>query len=289
MRHMKALSADREVPQFQNELGDLFHLPIREKYIKEHVEDTTVHYGLRMLRRIASVNHGYIVGKTPDLKSTTLLYYNGNVNESVPKDDKKPSYCTSWEILIPVDYQWEREDFADLGCTQRNCFGSQVERPRTQLRMLYANQIFHMVQAADKREDVKAAGRVLAPLISDLDNIDDSVSLFRLDAVSIYEIEIFSKALFGEIAKSRYKSIDTPPALRLAILFNNKIDFCEFLRFFAVFYPNGLQADMEAVQIALCCLTEDDRFDVMTVLAGKTSGRLINVHELSHTITQTAR
>ena len=270
MRHMKALSADREVPQFQNELGDLFHLPIREKYIKEHVEDTTVHYGLRMLRRIASVNHGYIVGKTPDLKSTTLLYYNGNVNESVPKDDKKPSYCTSWEILIPVDYQWEREDFADLGCTQRNCFGSQVERPRTQLRMLYANQIFHMVQAADKREDVKAAGRVLAPLISDLDNIDDSVSLFRLDAVSIYEIEIFSKALFGEIAKSRYKSIDTPPALRLAILFNNKIDFCEFLRFFAVFYPNGLQADMEAVQIALCCLTEDDRFDVMTVLAGKT-------------------
>lgn len=27
---------------------------------------------------------------------------------------------------------------------------------------------------------------------------------------------------------------------------------------------------MEAVQIALCCLTEDDRFDVMTVLAGKT-------------------
>lgn len=270
MRHMKALSADREVPQFQNELGDLFHLPIREKYIKEHVEDTTVHYGLRMLRRIASVNHGYIVGKTPDLKSTTLLYYNGNVNESVPKDDKKPSYCTSWEILIPVDYQWEREDFADLGCTQRNCFGSQVERPRTQLRMLYANQIFHMVQAADKREDVKAAGRVLAPLISDLDNIDDSVSLFRLDAVSIYEIEIFSKALFGEIAKSRYKSIDTPPALRLAILFNNKIDFCEFLRFFAVFYPNGLQADMEAVQIALCCLTEDDRFDVMAVLAGKT-------------------
>ena len=270
MRHMKALSADREVPQFQNELGDLFHLPIREKYIKEHVEDTTVHYGLRMLRRIASVNHGYIVGKTPGLKSTTLLYYNGNVNESVPKDDKKPSYCTSWEILIPVDYQWESEDFADLGCTQRNCFGSQVERPRTQLRMLYANQIFHMVQAADKREDVKAAGRVLAPLISDLDNIDDSVSLFRLDAVSIYEIEIFSKALFGEIAKARYKSIDTPPALRLAILFNNKIDVCEFLRFYAVFYPNGLQADMEAVQIALCCLTEDDRFDVMAVLAGKT-------------------
>lgn len=270
MRHMKALSADREVPQFQNELGDLFHLPIREKYIKEHVEDTTVHYGLRMLRRIASVNHGYIVGKTPGLKSTTLLYYNGNVNESVPKDDKKPSYCTSWEILIPVDYQWESEDFADLGCTQRNCFGSQLERPRTQLRMLYANQIFHMVQAADKREDVKAAGRVLAPLISDLDNIDDSVSLFRLDAVSIYEIEIFSKALFGEIAKARYKSIDTPPALRLAILFNNKIDVCEFLRFYAVFYPNGLQADMEAVQIALCCLTEDDRFDVMAVLAGKT-------------------
>lgn len=270
MRHMEALSAENEVPQFQNELGELFHLPIREKYIEEHVEDLTVHYGLRMLRRIVSVNHGYIVGKTPGLKSTTLLYYNGNVKEPVPKDDKKPSYCTSWEILIPVDYQWEREDFADLGCTQRNCFGSQVERPRTQLRMLYANQIFHMVQAADKREDVKAAGRVLAPLISDLDNIDDTVSLFRLDAVSIYEIEIFSKALFGEIAKARYKPIDTPPALRLAILFNNKIDFCEFLRFFAVFYPNGIQADMEAVQIALCCLTDDDRFDVMTVLAGKT-------------------
>lgn len=270
MRHMEALSAENEVPQFQNELGELFHLPIREKYIEEHVEDLTVHYGLRMLRRIVSVNHGYIVGKTPGLKSTTLLYYNGNVKEPVPKDDKKPSYCTSWEILIPVDYQWEREDFADLGCTQRNCFGSQVERPRTQLRMLYANQIFHMVQAADKREDVKAAGRVLAPLISDLDNIDDTVSLFRLDAVSIYEIEIFSKALFGEIAKARYKPIDTPLALRLAILFNNKIDFCEFLRFFAVFYPNGIQADMEAVQIALCCLTDDDRFDVMTVLAGKT-------------------
>lgn len=270
MRHMEALSAENEVPQFQNELGELFHLPIREKYIEEHVEDLTVHYGLRMLRRIVSANHGYIVGKTPGLKSTTLLYYNGNVKEPVPKDDKKPSYCTSWEILIPVDYQWEREDFADLGCTQRNCFGSQVERPRTQLRMLYANQIFHMVRAADKREDVKAAGRVLAPLISDLDNIDDTVSLFRLDAVSIYEIEIFSKALFGEIAKARYKPIDTPPALRLAILFNNKIDFCEFLRFFAVFYPNGIQADMEAVQIALCCLTDDDRFDVMTVLAGKT-------------------
>lgn len=270
MKHMKALSAENEVPQFLNELGELFHLPIREKYIEEHVEDLTVHYGLRMLRRIVSVNHGYIVGKTPGLKSTTLLYYDGNVNESIPKGDKKPSYCTSWEFLIPVDYQWERVDLGDLDCTQQNCFGSQVESPRTHLRVLYASQIFHRDQSTDKREDVKATGRVLAPLISDLDNTDDSVSLFRLDAVSIYEIEIFSKALFGEIAKARYKSKDTPPALRLAILFSNKIDFCEFLRFFAVFYPNGIQADMETVQIALCCLTEDNRFDVMTVLAGKT-------------------
>ena len=45
MSHMEALSADREIPQFENELGDLFHLPIREKLIEEHVEDITVHYG----------------------------------------------------------------------------------------------------------------------------------------------------------------------------------------------------------------------------------------------------
>lgn len=261
--------------QFKEEvqtLEQLFEIPVREYSLEDHVADITVHYGLRLLRKIISINGGYLLGRTPDRSGKIQRYYDGNlVPESEQPKSEDGSFMTEWNTIIPIAYKWSEFATDSEVVNGQNCFGSKIEQPRKLLHYLNYEDIFQGISNQPKAENIKLLRGNLHVCMSKLDKkeLEDSVILLQSDSSVVYNLEIFSKALFAEIAEISNRE-DSPVALRIAVIFAHMDAIFEFIRLFSVFYPNGEQLDMKNVQIALCTKNSlyGDIYDVVVMLAG---------------------
>lgn len=253
------------------ELNELFKIPVRQYPLEAHVDDITVHYGLRLLRKIVSINDGYLVGKTPDGNGKTQCYFDGNSVQELEKHVPDDSFVTEWRAIIPIEYKWSEFTIDSGAVNGQNCFGSKIEQPRKWLRFLGHEELFQGIAKHTKDKDIEVLYGNLDGSMSALNKneLDNSVILIGADSNDIYSLEVFSKALFAEIAKISRRKGD-PILLRIAIIFKHLDAIYEFVRLFSVFYLNGIQPDMENVQIALCTKNSSygDAYDVVVMLAG---------------------
>ena len=242
----------REFREFSGSLHDLFHLRVRDQSLEDHLQDVTVHYGLRLLRRIVSVNNGYLMGWTPDGVGRTLRYNNENLLSAC--DDgavAENSYITEWNVIIPISYRWPSQDIERTGGRDLGYLGAKVPAPRDTLVYMDYASIFQGVSAEDKREGIAAVQSRLEEILSRKKTaLEQAVILLNLDLLQEQEVELLAKALFRQISLVNYGGKKTP--LRIALLFRGLDMLHEFIRWYAVFYINGKQPDMESVQIALC-------------------------------------
>ena len=262
-----------------NELEDLFNIPVRENPLKVHVADVTVHYGLRLLRKMVSINDGYLVGKTPNDSGETQCYFDGNPVKESMKHVHSDSFVTEWKAIIPIEYKWPELTMNSEMVNEQNCFGRKIEQPRKKLRFLSREELFKGLSDYAKDEDIAALRGNLKGCMSALkkNELENSVILIGADKNNIYSLEIFSKALFAEIAEINGQK-DSAISLRIAIIFEHLDAIYEFVRLFSVFYPNGIQPDMKNVQIALCTKNSmcGDVYDAVVMLAGS---HLSNTYE----------
>lgn len=253
-------------------IEDLFNITIRREPLEDHVEDITTHYGLRLLRKIISVNGGYLVGRTPDGDKKTQNYFDGNKIPEQMKNASGDSFVTEWRAILPIEYKWPEFATASDVIDGKKCFGDRVERPRSQLYFFNRDKLIRGCARSSKIENIKVLYKNLQKCIAGLDkkDLEDAVILLQADSSTIANLELFSKALFAQIAEINFKRED-PVALRIAILFEHKDAIFEFIRLFSVFYPDGIQSDMENVQIALCEKNKlyGDTYDVTVMLVGK--------------------
>lgn len=247
-----AKKTGREFRKFSRSMYDLFHLCIRDKSLEDHLQDITVHYGLRLLRRIVSVNNGYLMGWTPDGAGRTLRYNNENPpsagdDEAVAED----SYITEWNVIIPISNRWPSQNIVRADGRNPDYPGAKVPAPRdTLVHMDYAS-IFQGVGAENKQEGIATVQTRLEDILSRKNTaLEQAVILLDLDRLQEQEVELLAKALFRQIALINYGGQKTP--LRVALLFPGPDMLHEFIRWYSVFYINGKQPDMEGVQIALC-------------------------------------
>lgn len=254
-----------------NELEDLFNIPVRDNPLKAHVADVTVHYGLRLLRKMVSINDGYLVGKTPNDRGKTQCYFDGNSDHESLKQVSSDSFVTEWKAIIPIAYKWSECTMDGEMVNGQNCFGSKIEQSRKRLRFLGREELFQGLPKHAKDKDIEALRGNLKGCMSDLNenDLENSVVLIGADNNNVYSLEIFSKALFAEIAEINGRE-NSPVSLRIAIIFAHLDAIYEFVRLFSVFYPNGIQPDMKNVQIALCTKNSlyGDVYDVVIMLAG---------------------
>lgn len=230
-------------------LEELFHISVRDDTLENHLDDIIVHYGLRLLRHIVSVNKGYLVGVSPK-KEKTLHYYNEN---RISNDIEGKSYVTEWTAILPINYEWINKSTDSALLNGENCFGTKIEAPRETLYFVSRDKLYQNIKFKSKVEDVERVFTNLKNTI-DMENLnkhilDNSVLLIQADIQYAYDLEVFSKALFSLIA---YNHMKFEGKMRIAILFENDNLVHEFIRLFSVFYIDGKQSDMQDVQIALC-------------------------------------
>ncbi len=264
----KELSAHR---QYAGQLHDLFHLPPREAPLDSHLEDVTVHYGLRLLQRIVSVNDGYLMGRTPDGSGRTLVYNNEN-KLSFDGDEYEPadSYVTEWNALIPISDAWPAlPDTTGDGPNQLSYFGPKVLPPRKRLIFVDYKTLFDEVAFSSKIDDIiKIQKRLNDQLRSSCaGSLSDAVILLNLRHLRSHGVELLAKALFRQIAYVQLTEKNIP--LRIALLFPDMDTLHEFIRWYSVFYIDGVQPDMTNVQIALCSEWRAGIPCTQTILSGR--------------------
>lgn len=264
----KTTRNERELRTKISTVDALFDLEIREQDLEKHLEDITVHYGLRLLRKIISVNGGYLLGRTPNGANNTQYYLNGNFAPKSDKKEKSNSYVTDWSAILPITYYWPEPRSSEGVVNGQNCFGAQIERPRKDLFCIQKEHIFRGLTCNSKIESILQLNNNLTPCLSgqSKQELEDSVICLNLENCSYYELEVFAKALFSQIASIRRRE-EAPAALRVALLFDNFEAIHEFIRLFSIFYWHGVQSDMEGTQIALC-IRRDSYADVAVMLAG---------------------
>ncbi len=246
--------------------------------IDEHIENVTIHYGLRLLQRIINVNYGYLICWTPSQREDNLCYYNG-------KDGKEPAgRMTEWTALLPISYHWQpmRDDLPKKFETV-NCFELQIPPPR---RTVYYLNCGRLLQPLDwELNKTDAIWRLEGQLYEQLPwqqerELSSAIFLLHIDSPQLYQLELFAKALFACISRTAANSKSRkrdPAAVRIAVLLPTVDTLHELLRLFSTFYPEGSQADMENVQIAFCSRNRaGGPFRVNFILAGN---RLSNAFE----------
>lgn len=281
---------ETKVRQRVSSVDDLFNIKIREDTLEKHIEDIIIHYGLRLLQNIISLNNGYLLGRTPNGTGETQFYFNGNFVPDEKRQEKRSSYVTDWSAILPITDLWP-ENKADEGAVNgQNCFGTEIERPRQNLYYTTHTQIFHGIAYKVKREDILQISSNLSAYLSRLEAhaLMDSVILLDVGKCTPYQLEVFAKALFSQIATIHREQRESA-ALRIALLLNGKELIHEFIRLFSAFYQKGIQPDMEGVQIALC-KKRDEYADVSVMLAGDClknvyySARLFAYHHSEDTL-----
>lgn len=263
----KDLSEHRK---YAGQLHDLFHIQAREAPLNSHLEDVTVHYGLRLLQRIVSINNGYLMGRTPDGNGRTLAYNNGNML-SFDGDEYEPvdSYVTEWNAIIPISDSWPNlPNVTGEDPKQLSYFGPKVLPPRKRLIYIDYKTLFDEVAFSSKIDDIiKIQNRLNGYCRSRCaGGLADAVVLLNLKQLKSPGVELLAKALFRQIAY--VKSIEENIPLRIALLFPDMDTLHEFIRWYSVFYIDGEQKDMSNVQIALCSNGRADIPCTQTILSG---------------------
>lgn len=262
------------VPKSAGLIDDLLLIEPREAPIEDYIEDVTVHYGLRLLRRIISINDGYLMAQTPAKAGGSLNYYNG---APLPeRRSRDAAYLTEWMALLPITFQWSSMDNGtERYLDGHNLFEQEVSPPRKQI--IYAD-CDKLLDTLDRALDKQSAIDELREKISEYvpwnrnDRLSSTIVLLKLDSPQLYDLELLAKALFACIARANYesqKAARRPLSLRLAVLLSTAGTLHELLRFFSSFYIKGVQADMEDVQVAFCSRGRESNLPrVNFVLAG---------------------
>lgn len=238
--------------------------------IDEHIENVTVHYGLRLLQRIINVNSGYLINCTPSQRGDGLYYYNG-------KDEKGPAGpMTEWTALLPISYHWQpMRDNLPKKYETVNCFERQIPPPRRTVHYLNCGKL---LQPLDREPNKTGAIRTLERQLYERlpwrqeRELSSSILLLHIDSPQLYQLELFAKALFACISRtaaSGRQEKGGPAAVRIAVLLPTVDTLHELLRLFSAFYSGGRQEDMENVQIAFCARNgAGGPFRVNFILAG---------------------
>ncbi len=181
------------------------------------------------------------------------------------------SFVTEWTAILPISYQWSESTTDSNVIDGKNCFGDTVEQPRTKLYFFNYEKLFQRLDRKSKVENINVLRENLQRYMSGLqeEDLENSVILVEAESNILNNLELFSKALFAQIAEINY-SKEYPIALRIAILFEHIDALFEFIRLFAVFYDKDTQSVMKNVQIALCKknVFYGDIYDVAVMLAG---------------------
>lgn len=265
-------------------IDELIYLPPREKPLRAHIEDLTVHYGLRLLRKIVSVNHGYLTSWTPSVDSGTrgALYYLDGNPDALKYDQKHKGellpvrFYTEWNAIIPVEFQQAASHLdARISGGSRNIFGEQIPKNRTFVRSLDCDNLLSgLDETRKKKELVGGLSEQIDSLLGwrDKKELSNSIFAFHFRSPQLLHLELMAKALFASISKANWT--DRPgeprPGLRIALLLPTVEVLHEFLRLFSVFYIRGPQGDMEDVQVAFCLSSEQAGRHVSFLLAGDT-------------------
>ena len=269
-----AAAQAQEIRLYVTKLSHLLELPVRRGNLESHLEDLTIHYGLRLLRRIVAVNHGYLMGSSPCGKNTTLYYLNGNTEGNKGESEPKGSYVTEWKAILPITYQWNKVAENASVVNGQNCFGEKISPPRKTLYFISQSELLDNISARKKEDDISALREFLKDRLSALtaEEINLSVLLVQMEQITLYDLEVISKSLFAEIVRIIWKKENAEP--RIALVFSAPEAIHEFVRLFSVFYLKSEQPDMKRVQIALC--TGNTRYngiyDVEFMLAGSSLG-----------------
>lgn len=245
---LKQCCTQKHIRPFIHHIRDLFFLqPAPRKFLKEHIEDVVVHYGLRLLQQAVRANKGYLCGISPS-PSGTQYYWNGSDTDGYGEGDI--SLFTEWNAILPISYHREHTSVMRRnGLLGPAYFSQRIPQPPSQLIYFSPSSISHKVTGKTKLEQLLSINEKLIQCLPNLQH-DNCVVLMKLDNHRQVRTELFAKALFSFIAHTTGDSIQHP--LRIALLFPDMVKIQEFIRFFSSFYFQGVQKDMEQVQIALC-------------------------------------
>lgn len=138
-------------------MGEIFNIKPESanQNLEQHIEDVTVHYGMRVLRHIVETNHGYLMGASPAPSYGTQYYYSRELPYEV-SDEEIP--YTEWNAILPIYYRWEQNmensEKALSAYDGRDCFGMVLEPPE---KMIYMSEkaIFYYDSVIDKKDKIQ--------------------------------------------------------------------------------------------------------------------------------------
>lgn len=278
-KESKLPEKERRTP---GDIDGLIHLPPRENSKSAYIEDLTVHYGLRLLRQIVSVNHGYLTGWTPSADQAGGLYYfdgNRDALKYFQKHRRELSparYYTEWSAIMPMEFQWaaSRSDTC-APSSNNNIFGDRIPKSRSTVRSLDCDFLLNDFDGTLEKK--KLAGSLSEQIDSllgwqDKGELSDSIFALYVRSPQIYHLEILAKALFASISRANMSDPleELCPGLRIALLLPTVESLYEFLRLFSIFYIRGSNHDMRDVQVAFCLASEEGGWQVSFLLAGDT-------------------
>lgn len=245
-------SKDEYQRRYIKHINDLFGLKPRLNNKESYIEDLSVHYGLRLLRKIVSVNDGYLRGLSPCGADKTQFYYNGQTDEKGGS-----SYVTLWSALLPLQYSWKGWSRKGKDEVPIETLDDPTASPREYLIHLDADTLSARKETSissrswTKADEIKTYRKSLAKHLN-AQNQDLSKSVLVLEAgETLDEQEILVKSLFGQLVDLLFKD-NEKFALRIAIILPNLSRVYEFVRLFSILYYDGKLSIMRCVQIALC-------------------------------------
>lgn len=234
-------------------VNDLFNLKPRMDEKKYYIEDLSEHYGLRLLRKIVSVNGGYLQGISPYGTAKTQFYYDGKADTEIKTD----SYVTIWSALLPLQYNWEGWFQKDDKKPTIAVLDDPTVPIRKCLMRLNGDALFPNLEVGISRQnrtkfdDIEACRKSLAQYLQETNKDLTKAVLVLEPGETLYELEILIKSLFCQLVDLLYKNEEKIP-LRIAILLPNLSHVHEFVRLFSILYYDDKLSIMRSVQIALC-------------------------------------
>ncbi len=271
--------------RYVSQIHELFALEPRTSDKSTYVEDLSVHYGLRLLRSIVTVNKGYLQGFSPAGPNTTQFYYN-NAN-SAKEVVSHECFVTMWSAILPLRYTWQSNHTACNSGSSVKVFPEQVVPVRRYQAYLSANLLFPCMginesgstttykltdiqKPQDKLYDIEKCREKLRLYLQEEKKDYLSNALLILQAGhTLYELEILVKSLFAQITDLLFGQ--EYPQLRIAIIFPSISLVHEFIRLFSILYYNDKLVIMRSVQIALCVQSDHpiESLHISCILAGE--------------------
>ena len=287
-------SKDSQLRTYLEHISDLFELEIRTGK-KHYMEDLSEHYGLRLLRKIISINNGYLQGYSPYKMEETQYYFDGQTERS-----QESSYVTLWSALLPLQYNWKIWSISADRKKSIEILDNPTDPPRECLMYLNTKSLpssrenSSLFRNRTKLDDIKESRKALAQYLNETNHTLSTGVLVLEPGETLYELEIFVKSLFCQLADLLYDK-KSPPSLRIAILLPNISRVHEFVRLFSILYAEDkkdMLFIMRSVQIALCVKSSQgiEPIYVECILAGEylsttyEIARLFIYHYPEHTL-----